>query len=49
MEQSDDQEMQSLMRKAAIVLNPKIKRYKIEEVSQILNSDYEIDFPVTDT
>ena len=39
----------SLIRKAAIVINPKIKRYQLDGVKQILNSEYPVDFPVTDT
>ena len=31
------------------MLNPKIKKYKFDGVEEILNSEYPIDFSVTDT
>ena len=38
-----------LIRRAAIVLNPKIKKYKFKEVKNILDSEYPVDEPITDT
>ena len=38
-----------LVRKAAQVINPKIKKYKLPEVKNILQSEYPVDEPVTDT
>ena len=35
--------------RAAIVLNPKIKKYKFTEVKNIIDCEYPIDEPVTDT
>ena len=37
------------MKRAAIVLIPKIKKYKLNEVTNILNSDFPTDYPITDT
>ena len=41
--------MQELIAKAAIVLNPNIKRYKYDKINEILNSEFPIDYPITDT
>ena len=38
-----------LVKKAAQVINPKIKKYKFDEVNNILSSEFPIDTPVTDT
>ena len=38
-----------LIKKAALVINPKIKRYKYDEVDEILNSEFPIDYPITDS
>ena len=39
-----------LIRRAAMVLNPKMKKYKFNEVSKILESEeYPNDEPITDT
>ena len=45
----DAEETQQLIRKAAIVLNPKIKKYKFDEVQNILECEFPIDTEVTDT
>ena len=45
----EDSEINDLVKKAAIVINPKIKRYKFGEIDEILNSEFPIDYPVTDT
>ena len=45
----NDQADQDLIKRAAMVLNPKIKRYKYDEIDEILNSEFPIDYPVTDT
>ena len=44
-----DPEMIELINKAAIVLNPNIKRYKYDKINEILNSEFPIDHPITDT
>lgn len=41
--------MVELIKKAATVINPNIKRYNYDKVNEILNSEFPIDFPVTDT
>ena len=41
--------MANLVRKAAIVLNPKIKKYRFDEIKNILECEYPIDTNVTDT
>ena len=41
--------MNYLIRKAGIVLNTKIKQYKIHEVDEILQTEYPINHTVTDT
>ena len=46
MEQEDTA---ALVRKAAIVLNTKIRRYKLEDIKNILNCEFHIDNEVTDT
>ncbi len=38
-----------LIRKAAQVINPKIKKYKMIEVKNILSSEFPVDEPITDT
>ena len=39
-----------LVRRAAIVLNPRIKKYKLKDVSNILESEeFPVDEPITDT
>ena len=45
----EDNQINDLVKKAAIVINPKIKRYKYAEIDDILNSEFPIDYPVTDT
>ena len=35
--------------RAALVLNPKIKKYKLKEVQNIISSEYPIDTILTDT
>ena len=40
---------QNLIRKAAQVINPKIKKYKFDEVENILKSEFPVDEFVTDT
>ena len=45
----EDNQINDLVKKAAIVINPKIKRYKYNEIDEILNSEFPIDYPVTDT
>jgi hypothetical protein len=41
--------MLELINKAAIVLNPNIKRYKYDKINEILNSEFPVDYPITDT
>ena len=48
MEQPDT-DLQELIRKAAIMLNPSIKRYKYDKINEILNSEFPPDFPIGDT
>ena len=38
-----------LIQKAAMVLSTKIKREKIDEVQNVLNSEFPVDYPITDT
>ena len=45
----DTNDKNSLVRKAAQLLNPKIKKYKFKEVNNILESEFPIDEPITDT
>ena len=40
---------EQLIKKAAIVISPKIKRFKHQEVEEILDSEFPINTPVTDT
>ena len=40
--------MQELIKKAATYVNPHIKAYNFQEVEDILNSEFPIDYPVTD-
>ena len=41
--------MQDLINRAAIVLNPNIKRYRYDKITEILNSEFPVDHPITDT
>ena len=41
--------MEALIQKAAIVLNPNIKRYKYDKINEILNSEFPINYAITDT
>ena len=45
----DLKELAQLVRKAAIVLNQKVRTYKFDEVETILQSEFPIDTAVTDT
>ena len=42
-------EIQKLIDKAAMVLSAKIKKHKVPEVSDVLNSEFPVDYPITDT
>ena len=44
-----DNNQDELIKKAAQVLNPKIKKYKFNEVNNILKSEFPTDYPITDT
>ena len=45
----EDSKEQDLVKRAAQVLNPKIKKYKLQEIQNILSSEFPVDQPVTDT
>ena len=42
-------DLNKLIQKAAMVLSTKIKREKIDEVQNVLNSEFPVDYPITDT
>ena len=45
-----DPEMNDLVKKAGILLNSSIKKYKLEKVSQILSADeFSVDTSISDT
>lgn len=45
----DQTNFQNLIRRAALVLFQRVRQYNFEEVNRILNSEYPIGTPVTDT
>ena len=49
MEENKEDDNSSLIRRAAQVINPKIKKYKFIEVKNILCSEFPTDEPITDT
>ena len=42
-------QLQKLVEKAATVLPAKVKKHKVSEVGEIIQSEFPIDFPITDT
>ena len=47
-EDIDDDELK-LIKKAAQLLNPKIISYSYEQVAKIMNSEFPVDYPITNT
>ena len=47
--QSLSPQLQKLVEKAATVLPAKVKKQKVQEVGEIIQSEFPIDFPITDT
>ena len=41
--------MAELIKKAAYTLNPRIKKYDLNGANDIFNSEFPIDYPVTDS
>ena len=42
-------QIQQLITKAAMVLSAKIKKHKVKEVQDVLNSEFPVDHGITDT
>ena len=45
----ENPQIQQLINKAAMVLSAKIKKHKVKEVQDVLNSEFPVDHGITDT
>ena len=49
MDSNANPQIQQLITKAAMVLSAKIKKHKVKEVQDVLNSEFPVDHGITDT